>query len=767
MRPSSALRAVLFAGGPIAMIAAVLQLTGMVVNALDSMATSYIRAESQWSKAQKTSFLNATRGLLTSSPGHIEVARRELAPVDGMRTVREAIIAPEADFAQARRGFARAGIPAEEHYLMYYGPRWFKLGPLTEALQIWEEADAEIAYYRTLLELIEQHVDGHPTAAGLLDVELRRVDAELKRKTVQFSALLVTLRTEITGFGRWFQWILAGVIVLVWTSISVRSTRIVNRQRRHIQRQADELRMLELALDRSPVGVGLIDENKMVVYSNPAREKLFGRTLEQINALGGSYQFMEFDEDAEARMARFEDLKTDIKIIQPDGHKITVALQATPVIKPDGEHGGYFGFFTDVTDLRAREARERQHVEDTRKAKEQAEVAALAKTRFLATMSHEIRTPIHAVMGLTSLVLDTHLDEQQRSHLLTVHRSAESLLSILNDILDFSKIEGGHLELENITFDVRESLSSVINMLVTRAQDRRVALSFDVDNDVPTHVSGDPTRLRQILVNLVGNAIKFTAEGTVTVHVAARAIEQTRVELHFKVIDSGIGLAADQIGRLFQPFSQADESTTRRYGGTGLGLSISRQLSDLMGGRLWAESRGLGYGATFHFTTQHDRAARVQAPRDASDTTPLRSLRVLVAEDDAVNRRIADAFLERLGVQSAVAEDGAEAVRIVGEQEFDVVLMDVQMPVMDGIQATRTIRGSLDRQPYIIALTANAFADDKRSCLESGMNAYLSKPLRPQDLTNALLEAVRFREARVVQQSPDATMSSISTRSIG
>ncbi len=375
-----------------------------------------------------------------------------------------------------------------------------------------------------------------------------------------------------------------------------------------------------------------------------------------------------------------------------------------------------------------------------------AEQATRAKSEFLANMSHEIRTPMNGVIGMTELALGTECTPQQREYLETVRLSAESLLTVLNDVLDFSKIEAGKMLLDPVAFRVRETVAGAVDLLSPRARAKGVAMSYRVAADVPDAVVGDPTRLRQVLLNLAGNAVKFTDRGEVTVTVACEEGGDGDVrKLRFSVRDTGGGIAPEHQGKIFEAFEQADGSITRKYGGTGLGLAISSQLVRLMGGRIWLESE-LGRGSTFHFTAPLGLGAREPfAPAAALDPAPARrAARVLLVEDNRVNQRVVASVLEQRGHLVAIAGNGLLAVEEAGRGEYDVVLMDVQMPEMDGFEATAEIRRrerAAGRRTPIYAMTACAMKGDRERCLDSGMDGYVSKPIRTAELI-ALVESV-------------------------
>ncbi len=391
-------------------------------------------------------------------------------------------------------------------------------------------------------------------------------------------------------------------------------------------------------------------------------------------------------------------------------------------------------------------------------ARLQAEAANRAKSLLLANMSHEIRTPLTGVLGFSDLLAATPLTAQQREYVETIQSSGTALLTLLNDILDFSKVEAGKLKMERLPLNVRLTVEQAVGLLVAQAAEKRLRLFFQVDPTTPRFVLGDIVRVRQVLINLLSNAVKFTAAGEVSISVSAAPYEGGRVCLSFLVRDTGPGISREDQGRIFDSFSQADASISRKHGGTGLGLAISRMLAEEMGGGLRLESEP-GRGASFTFSMVTEVAAETTSVNPApahSGLAPLPDLRIAVADDNPVNRKLAQAMLKRLGYEVATASDGVELLEKMRREAYDVIFMDMHMPEVDGLEATRRIRGEwpAERQPRIIAMTAAAFPEDRARCLEAGMDDFVAKPVMSGQLIEVLQRACPEADRKILSISP-------------
>ena len=499
-------------------------------------------------------------------------------------------------------------------------------------------------------------------------------------------------------------------------------------------------RRLALAVEQSNDAVLTLDLDGHIQSWNSGAERLYGYPAQDV--LGRSVSFL-LPESRQAELAQWLDRirhatsgeRFDTQALTRDARLLDISVSASPLFDTNGKRTGEINISHDITESKAM-ARALQE------AKEQAEAANNAKSQFLANMSHEIRTPMNGILGMTDLVLDSELGEQQREYLSLVKTSAESLLTVLNDILDFSKIEAGRMDVENIEFSPEQVVVDSARLLELRAKEKGLSFEWIVSPEVPPLLFGDPARLRQIVLNLVGNAIKFTEKGGIKVIVTVDDKTQNTAVLHIAIEDSGIGIPPDRVDSIFSAFSQVDASTTRRYGGTGLGLSICSRLAALMGGRIWVESEA-GKGSTFHLTITMALSGDTHIPQETFAASDLCAKteqpgHVLVVEDVLVNQALARSLLEKRGHIVSLASDGEDALMLMQRgQSFDVILMDLQMPGMDGYEATARIREmerASSRHTPIIAVTASAMNTDRERCLALGMDGFVAKPYRAEEV---------------------------------
>ena len=505
---------------------------------------------------------------------------------------------------------------------------------------------------------------------------------------------------------------------------------------------------LSLAKDSAGIGVWDYNVKDNILIWDDWMYKLYGVSKGQFsgaydawcNVLHPDDRFR-CESELQAVLESDEEFNTDFRVIWQNGEVHYIKANGQVQRDAQGNAERMIGINYDITDRK-------ESFEKLQQALEKAEVANQAKSEFLANMSHEIRTPMNGVIGMINLLFDTHLNDQQQKYAQTAKSSAESLLGIINDILDFSKVEAGKLELEPLDFDIHQLMQDFSSMMLFRTQEKGLTFNCPVHATEPYWLNADVGRIRQILVNIVGNAIKFTEQGEINVSYVLEAQANNQTQLRFEVSDQGIGLTAEQKNQLFERFIQADGSTTRRYGGTGLGLAISKQLVELMHGKIGVESE-LGQGATFWFTLilangQQPADPPVDAPNSLLDSSQNKvfSGKVLVVEDNAVNQLVAQSQLEDLGLQVALAENGKMATQMLEHNQYDLVFMDCQMPIMDGFEASGVIRDAhskvLDHDVPIIAMTANAIKGDREKCIAAGMNDYLSKPVDPDKLSHML-----------------------------
>jgi PAS domain S-box-containing protein len=526
----------------------------------------------------------------------------------------------------------------------------------------------------------------------------------------------------------------------------------------------EERRILRALIDNVPDFMYVKDVESRFVVGNaslarsvgvPGQEQLLGKTDRDFYGKELADAYLQDDQNVMRTKQPLIDREEEC--INEKGDKIFLLTTKVPLLDSRGEVTGIVGVGRDITGrLKAEHA--------TQQAKEAAEAASRAKSEFLANMSHEIRTPLNGVIGMTDLALDTDLTAEQREYLETVKMSSDSLLTVINDILDFSKIEAGKIDLEAVDFNLRDCLETTLKTLALRADEKGLELLCEIAPDVPEVVEGDSSRLRQVLANLVGNAIKFTDKGEVALSVQLGIKRGDDRLLRFTVADTGIGIPAEKQKLIFDPFTQADTSTTRKYGGTGLGLTISSRLVNMMGGKIWVESE-MGRGTQFHFTVQFEHAGGQTPIETPAAPEILRSIKVLVADDNATNRRILEGMLKRWDMQAKSVESGDEALAELcaagrAGEPYALILTDMHMPGMDGFKLIERIRQMPELSTAaIMMLTSSESRGDAARCKGLGVSAYLLKPIRLSELREAIARVVGAREQH--SAIPLVTLSSV------
>ncbi len=556
------------------------------------------------------------------------------------------------------------------------------------------------------------------------------------------------------------------------------------------RRSEAEIRKLSLAVEQSPESIMITNLDGVIEYVNEACVRVSGYSRNEM--IGETASLLKSGRTPRStyallwdRLARGQSWSGQFVNRRKDGSEYTESAIITPILAPHGVVTHYLAIKADVTEQRQMAAELEQHrlhleelvaqrTAELAEARAQADAANVAKSAFLANMSHEIRTPMNAILGLTHLLRRSSPTTEQAASLDKIVLSARHLLSLIDDILDLSKIEAGKMTVEHTDFHLSSVLKDVVEIVRARAEEKGLALKYEVAPGLPLILKGDPLRLQQILLNLGTNAVKFTEHGSVAIGAALSASDDPQIaQIRFEVRDTGIGLDMAQRARLFQPFQQADASTTRRFGGSGLGLVICRRLVDLLGGTIGLTSEP-GVGSTFWFTLPLERsdatvrsawASGVIAPFDAAE--PTRTLHILLVEDDAINQEVACELLRSVGHSVDVAANGQQAIERAAQHAYDLVLMDVQMPIMDGLDATRRLREmpKYARTP-ILAMTANAFHEDRARCMEAGMDDFIAKPVDPDRMFATIqrwgVEPGRARVPDAVSQDSELLRQRIS-----
>ena len=509
--------------------------------------------------------------------------------------------------------------------------------------------------------------------------------------------------------------------------------------------------LFKVIFDNSAAAITVTDKDEKIIAWNPFAEQMFEMTREDLfnKPIKDLYPEREWRKMRKLKIRQKGSLSgISTEVIKKDGTLLDVDASISIIKDAQGNVVGSIGILRDTT-------KQRRVQEMLLKAKMEAEEANSSKSLFLAKMSHELRTPMNAIIGMLDLTLDTGLSDEQHENLKVAKDAAGNLLRLINDILDLSRAEAGKITVETIEISLAEIVRSVCRGLQVLAQNKNLYLSWNVSDQIPPLMMGDPVRIRQIIINLVNNSIKFTHKGGVTVGVSLLTRYDQECDILFAIKDTGIGIPKEKQSRIFEVFSQADEQTSRRYGGTGLGLAISKKLAEIMGGRVWVESEE-GQGSTFNVvvrlkisTTPVEVRAATTDAAEASAQEDVGRLRILLAEDNLVNQKIAVRVLEKRGWEVVAANNGKEALEAISKTRFDMVLMDDQMPEMSGVEAASIIRTEEKQTGFhlpIIAMTANAMAGDRERYLAVGMDGYVSKPIDRDQLFREIINLVKQRK---------------------
>jgi PAS domain S-box-containing protein len=735
-------------GALASVIASLVFLAGVSMDLL--VATrGFTQGESLWSKGQKDAVLWLQR--YSHSRSETEFRQYQaaiLVPAECGRILQE-LDKPRYDAAVLAHAFPIVGMSAEDLRQITWLYRNFKKEPhMARAVAVWAEGSRDITVLEGLAGRLHSQANAQPLDAAAMQettAEIERLNARLTPLEAHFSESLADAshwlhRVLITSFA-----VFSGLLLLGGLALYVRLFQTIT----------DSEQKYRHLIDTAGEAIFILDgQSAAILDANRKGEQILGGPVEQFAGTVLPLLCLE---------TGGHEAVTPEGIGRLIGDKIESSMRSARGVLIDVEFSGSSVYVAggaiieiilrDITAqksaaaaMRASEQRHRQLSRELRTARDAAMEANRAKSEFLANMSHEIRTPMNGVLGMLELALTASGQEDRTGYLETARYSAQSLLAILNDILDVSKIEAGRMDIQAAPFSLRGTIEDVFQLLRPRAREKGLELVLTLLDETPDGLVADAMRIRQVLTNLLGNAVKFTERGRVELRVDSRPDGAGELLLNAVVADSGIGISAEQQAIIFEPFRQADGSTTRQYGGTGLGLTISSRLVALMGGTIAVESAP-GLGSTFRFTVPcrlapADSVRAPARPVSVAAAGPPRRLRILLAEDNPVNQRVAQRLLEKRGHDVSIVGDGLQAVEAARQAPlFDLILMDVQMPAMDGLEATRAIRrleNPRRNSVPIVAMTAFAMNDDRERCLAAGMNGHVSKPIDPAELSATL-----------------------------
>ncbi len=736
-------------------LSAVMMLLAYVQSDIMNNVRAYVRGEGLYAKGQIHAVLHLQNYIKTKNHKEFQLFEKSISIPMGDGLAREALLLTEPDLANAYQGFLQAeNHPGDIEGMISFFLYFQHFPYMSEAIKIWTKADDLIAKLKDV---------GFQLKAAINNNETSRIDQyhkELNKLNIQLAELEFNFSRVLSEGARWIKKTLMLLIVAIFILLLILMLLFTRRLIKAIDRTEQDLMVSENRFrslyESNMLGIFDWQSDGQVLDANQAFLDLIGYEKRDVD--NGKLNWQNITEEDSFQ----SDNQTLLKIkemgfckpfekeyIHKNGQRVQVLIGAA-LLGEEENKGICFVLDQSERILQRRELEtlnknlEQRVMEKTRdllSAKIAAEEASTAKSNFLANMSHEIRTPMNGIIGMTSLVLKTELNEQQKDYIGKANYSAENLLGIINDILDFSKIEADKLEIEEVDLQLRNTISNTVNLLELKAEEKSIKLAIKIDHAIPDYFIGDPLRLGQILNNLGSNAVKFSNPGSiVSLNVSIQKESEQDALLHFSVQDTGIGIPPEQQKKLFQSFSQADNSTTRKFGGTGLGLVISQKITQLMGGKIWLESKP-NIGSTFHFTVLLKKPQGSSAKTDSPDSVTkkefndainrLKGAKILLVEDNEINQLVAKRFLVMNGLTVKSAYNGQEALNLLADHDFDGILMDCHMPVMDGYETTCQIRnqGRIRDLP-IIAFTADAMESNVKKVLSKGMNDYIAKPFR-------------------------------------